>query len=456
MSDPQPHPWATSSPGRQVPQPIAPEDASASVIAERTPQLVWPSRDEEAGALEAFAPEAHTPVALAVSTSSTPQPAGLIAPPDADAEPAGPTDPVAPMRESARRSRGGAGSPVPVQAQEALSSSKGDGRPSRGLRLLLVGLALLAVAQGVFIAMRLLGQGAAGGTAMDGEIVVDSRPSGADVLINGRPSGQTPLRVRVWPGYHVVELRAGDVVRRQHVGVAAGQIASQYVELGTPGTTPRAAAAPKEGTLVITSKPGGAQVTIGGEARGTTPLTLEDLPAGGHSVRLVRGDLRETREVEIRAGGTTELAVAFTPSPPKPPATGQVRIASDIPVTVFEGDDMIGSSDGKTLELRPGRHVLTLVNETLGFRNEQAIEVPAGRNVTVAVTVPEGRLRVNATPWAEVLVDGRSLGETPIGQATLPLGQYELVFRHPKLGERRVPVTIRADRPAVATVDFSK
>ena len=44
----------------------------------------------------------------------------------------------------------------------------------------------------------------------------------------------------------------------------------------------------------------------------------------------------------------------------------------------------------------------------------QTIDVAAGRVATIRVEVPNGVLHVNAGPWAEVFVDGRRVGETPI------------------------------------------
>jgi len=38
----------------------------------------------------------------------------------------------------------------------------------------------------------------------------------------------------------------------------------------------------------------------------------------------------------------------------------------------------------------------------------------------------------------------------------VPLGKREFVFKHPKLGERRVTVTIRADSVASVSVDMDR
>jgi hypothetical protein len=38
------------------------------------------------------------------------------------------------------------------------------------------------------------------------------------------------------------------------------------------------------------------------------------------------------------------------------------------------------------------------------------------------------------------------VGETPLGNLSIPLGEHEIVFRHPDLGERREKALVRSDR----------
>jgi hypothetical protein len=46
--------------------------------------------------------------------------------------------------------------------------------------------------------------------------------------------------------------------------------------------------------------------------------------------------------------------------------------------------------------------------------------------------------------------------EAPLMNHPVPLGKREFVFKHPKLGERRVTVTIRADSVASVSVDMDR
>ena len=56
----------------------------------------------------------------------------------------------------------------------------------------------------------------------------------------------------------------------------------------------------------------------------------------------------------------------------------------------------------------------------------------------------------------EVWINGKSVGETPIGNLSLPLGQNEIIFRHPQLGEHRQTVTVRLDTVARISANLQR
>jgi hypothetical protein len=59
-------------------------------------------------------------------------------------------------------------------------------------------------------------------------------------------------------------------------------------------------------------------------------------------------------------------------------------------------------------------------------------------------------------PWAEVSLDGRALGATPLGNINATAGSHEVVFRHPNYGEQRRTVIVSAGGTARLSVDFMK
>jgi hypothetical protein len=72
------------------------------------------------------------------------------------------------------------------------------------------------------------------------------------------------------------------------------------------------------------------------------------------------------------------------------------------------------------------------------------------------VAVPTVRVQVNAVPWAEVTVDGASVGETPLGNVSMSIGPHMLVFRHPQFGEQTRNVVITDQAPMRISVDLRK
>jgi hypothetical protein len=128
-------------------------------------------------------------------------------------------------------------------------------------------------------------------------------------------------------------------------------------------------------------------------------------------------------------------------------STGQAEITAAVPLQILEGDHVLGVS-GSAIALPPGPHTLDLVNAGLGVRIRKVITIREGQTMTAAIALPTGRISVNAVPWADVSIDGASVGQTPLANVTLPLGTHTVVFRNPDLGERRQTVTVRAGEPA--------
>jgi hypothetical protein len=71
-------------------------------------------------------------------------------------------------------------------------------------------------------------------------------------------------------------------------------------------------------------------------------------------------------------------------------------------------------------------------------------------------SAPSGAANFTATPWAEVWMNGKKLGETPLMNHPVPLGKQEFVFKHPRFGERRVTTTVSADSVALVNVDWNR
>lgn len=162
---------------------------------------------------------------------------------------------------------------------------------------------------------------------------------------------------------------------------------------------------------------------------------------------------------ELRASGRDEpRAVTDTTDGARVqeavPSPATVRVSSPIDLQVFEGDRFLGSSRGGTVHVPPGRHRLVLVNKELGYSVRRIVDVVPGQALSLTVTPGSGSVNINATPWAEVWVNGTSIGVTPLAKVSMPLGEHEFVFRHPQLGERRKKARVRSGNVTSVTIEL--
>jgi hypothetical protein len=280
-----------------------------------------------------------------------------------------------------------------------------------------------------------------------GSLTIQTTPAGLPVGIDGQSAGITPLTITLAPATYKVQVGEGEQRRDLAVTITAGSAILQHLELPVP-----AAVTPSTGTLRIQTEPAGQIVSVDGIDRGASPLTIHELAAGDHTVvvRGARGVLRRT--VAVKAGDTVSLLVA--PVAPSTPAPGWLSVQSPTRLEIREDGKLLGSTDTEQIMLAAGRHEIELANDRVGYRARRSIEVLPGQTTSVPVELPFGSLSINAQPWAEVWLNGERIGDTPIANLSRRIGTYDVVFRHPDLGERKETVNVTLRQPVRLGVDM--
>lgn len=292
------------------------------------------------------------------------------------------------------------------------------------------------------------------GTPELGTLAIESKPQ-ARVYIDDAPRGMTPLRLDLPAGPHRVRLEANSKARTLTVGVVAGAEVTQSVDLDRAVQT---------GSLFVRSDPAGARVLVDNKPAGVTPITVLDLTPGSHTVQVTAPDGSSARQsVQVEAGATATLRLSLdrpvvaqastSTTVTAEPTNGWVLVDAPIEMQVLQGGRSIGSS-GRRLSLAPGRYDLQL--RAADFSTNRSVEVSAGRVARVEVAIPDGTLNLNAAPWAEVYLDGRSLGETPIANASVTVGTHEVIFRNPQYQELRQMVTVSSGKASRVSVTLTK
>jgi hypothetical protein len=303
-------------------------------------------------------------------------------------------------------------------------------------------LAIVALGEGGVIAARTLRKPP---PPKLGTLSLQTNPPGVAVFVDGVAHGNTPARVSLDAGSHIVELRGRGVPRVIPVTVTAGAEASQYLEL--PET-------PSAGSLLVQSDPAGAHVTVDGVDHGVAPVSVADLAPGEHEVVLQAGGGTPVHQRVVIQAGVTSSVLAPVATATAGPVSGWLSIKAPVAIEVRESGRLIGTTDADRIMMAAGHHDVELVNETLGYRVTRSIQVPPGKVTPLSIEMPMGVINVNASPWAEVWIDGRRVGETPIGNLPMSIGPHEVVFRHPQLGEKRQAVSVTLKAPVRLSVEM--
>jgi hypothetical protein len=181
----------------------------------------------------------------------------------------------------------------------------------------------------------------------------------------------------------------------------------------------------------------GADVLVEGRSKAGSPLRLTVAP-----------DMRWIRVVGSTPSGAT---TGRTGQP-----VGTIQISSPIDVQIFENDRLLGSAPGTRLDVAPGRHALQIVNLALGYELRQTVDVEAGQTVSLYVAPALGQVNLDAPPGVEASIDGKPVGRTPLANLSLPLGEHELTFRHPQLGEDRRRIVVKSDAVTRVTANLRR
>ena len=354
--------------------------------------------------------------------------------------------------------------PAPVaDATPAVAAVAPSARPASVLRLpfsperagVMALFASVIIAQAFYIGVSLTAEATARPGV--GQAVLSSHPSGATVTVDGADYGVTPLVATLDAGTHRVEVAGADGARAAlSLRIPPGEQVTHHVALAAPVAAP--AAAPATGALRVDTAGTAAQVFVDDVLVGAAPALREGLSAGTHQVTVqFANGKRLQRTVAVTAGERVAL-LAEAPMAavvPAAVATGALRVQAPFDVQVFEGERLLGTN-AAPVSLPAGTHTLTLVNTALGFSQTFSTRVAARKTATLAADVPLVPVQLNALPWADVTVDGRALGETPLANVPLPLGTHRVMFRHPELGEQIESLTVRAGGPVRLVADLRR
>lgn len=246
-----------------------------------------------------------------------------------------------------------------------------------------------------------------------GGIIVNSKPSGASVYVDNRFMGTTPLNISgIKTGSHVVRISYQGYADRQRTVIVRPHRYEYITEtLLTPANT---------GSLYVESSPRGASIYLDGNYEGETPKRIDFIPVGSHTVRLSKDGYKDhVQQVWIEANRVTTVSVSLIAE-----TTRYKLTINSNPSGAWTYIDGIPRGTTPTyVYVTPGYHEIKL--QLQGYLDyEETIYVTRDMLLNINLQTAEGALVVFSEPsGADVYIDGRYYGRTPITIQRIPVGR---------------------------------
>ncbi len=215
--------------------------------------------------------------------------------------------------------------------------------------------------------------------------------SDADIYVNGEQKGR-----RTWTG----KLNAGTYQVECRQANHRPSVQSISVEEGTPQTFSLTAPTPITGSLSVLSQPLNATIYVDGKEQGVSPIILNDLLIGEHSISLKKSGYNDlTQTVEVKENETTEVNLTL----------------NDIPVVMDEKTFTVtGNGKSVTFKMKLVKAGTFQMGSTTGESNEKPVH-----SVTLTSDYYMGETEVTQALWYAVM------GKTIINQCNMA-DQYYL------------------------------
>jgi len=114
--------------------------------------------------------------------------------------------------------------------------------------------------------------------------------------------------------------------------------------------------------------------------------------------------------------------------------TGFITVTTEPPADIFLGGKKLGRGSIERLKVTAGKHKLKVVARQ-GSQKTLTVKIKRGGHVEKNVTFGQGKLRVVVLPWANVWVDGKKLGQTPMPFIELMEGFHRVRLVNDQLGK---------------------
>ncbi len=276
--------------------------------------------------------------------------------------------------------------------------------------------------------------------SMTRQVVIESEPSGADIYIDDNFMGKTPVTVKL-SGKNGEQKRI--VLKKEGYKPVSStfffsnDLKKLDYKLESLLTS-----------MNVVTEPPQATVIVNGEESCITPCEVK-INTSQENVLVFKADGYKEKTIVLKPGEilTNKVVLDVIREP------GFLVVDSEFPVKLYVKQDgkwkFLGTfSNRQSVKLEAGTVKLRVENKKYFYR-QTFIEEIVGNRKTVLKLPPLGLIRkIDVAPlYAEVYIDGISVGETPIFNIKIATGTHRIKFVSPENNKvKEISVEVRADK----------
>jgi hypothetical protein len=278
-------------------------------------------------------------------------------------------------------------------------------------------------------------------------IHVTSNPSGANVSLDGVYQGITPITLNYVPNgtMRIVVVKKSGYIP---VVIPLQTITSgQTLSLSETLTF-------SSGSITISSNPSAASVYLDAVYQGITPITLNDIPIGSHTITLSKTGYNDiSKTVIVSSDQTTYISEPLTVQ------TGSISISSNpSSANVYRDGTFKGITPITLKNIPVGSHTIKLTKS--GYNDiSKTVTVSSIKTTYISelLVVQTGSISILSNPSsANVYLDGTSKGITPITLKNIPVGSHTIKLTKSGYADHSKTITVSSGQTTSLSNDLSK
>jgi len=214
------------------------------------------------------------------------------------------------------------------------------------------------------------------------------------------------------------------------------------------------------GTLTVSSVPSGANLVFDNVNKGNTPVTVQNVLAGSHTISLTKDGYYEyDADITVVGGKTTTLSIPLVPI--TPPGNGTLFVNSTPSgAKVFIDDFLAGSTPATFKNITPVEHIVTV--SLAGYDNyTETVWVTSNATTIIDVDLAKvngvpGSIKITSTPSAAtVYLDNVNKGTTPLNLDNVGAGSHAILLKKTGYNDYRTNINVVSGQTATLSATLT-